>query len=68
MLNFVFVAALSSVAVKPKAPRPHIVFVLADDLGWFDTAVYNKDSPTKTLVSCTVQQPQHYLQRLACRW
>lgn len=31
---------------NPAAPRPHIVFVLADDLGWYDTAVYNPVSPT----------------------
>lgn len=29
--------------------RPHIVFILADDLGFYDTSIYNPVSPTPTL-------------------
>ena len=40
---------------NPNAPRPHIVFILADDLGWYDTAIYNPVAPTPTLHNLTTQ-------------
>jgi len=44
---FLFLATQGSSSAA--APRPHFVFVLADDLGWYDTAVHNPNSPTPTL-------------------
>jgi arylsulfatase A-like enzyme len=38
-------------APDPDAPRPNIIAILADDLGWYDTAVYNPDSPTPVIAA-----------------
>eukprot|EP01063_Lacrimia_lanifica_P025760 TRINITY_DN3371_c0_g1_i2.p1 TRINITY_DN3371_c0_g1~~TRINITY_DN3371_c0_g1_i2.p1 ORF type:complete len:532 (+),score=153.21 TRINITY_DN3371_c0_g1_i2:95-1690(+) len=40
----VFLAAVSAGAVQA-GPAPHLVFILADDLGWHDTSVFGDQSP-----------------------
>ena len=50
----------------PSARKPHIVFVLADDLGFFDTAIYNPSSPTpllKELSDGGIRLDHHYVFR-----
>ena len=34
-----------------RSSRPHLLAVLADDLGFYDTGLYNSASPTPTLVA-----------------
>lgn len=36
---------------NPSAARPHLLFVLADDLGFYDTQVYNPASPTPKIAA-----------------
>ena len=51
---------------NPHAPRPHLVFVLADDLGFFDTAIYNPNSPTTHLAALAakgIRLDHHYVFR-----
>ena len=46
--------------------RPHLVTVLADDLGWFDTAIYNPNSPTPALKNALdhgLRLDRHYVFR-----
>jgi len=48
------------------ATRPHIVAVLADDLGWYDTQIYNPNSPTphlKALSDGGLRLDRHYVFR-----
>jgi len=33
------------------APRPHLVTILADDLGWHDTSIRNPNAPTPTIAN-----------------
>ena len=50
----------------PDAPRPNLLFILADDLGFYDTAVYNPNSPTPTLKALSdggVLLDHHYVFR-----
>ena len=50
------------------APRPHVVAVLADDLGFYDTAIYNENSPTPqiaALASHGLRLDRHYVFRYA---
>ncbi|MCK5879167.1 MAG: sulfatase [Holophagae bacterium] len=35
-------ALLGSAAASPEKPLPNMVFILADDLGWMDTSVYQR--------------------------
>jgi hypothetical protein len=45
----------SSAAAAAAAPRPHLVLVLGDDLGFYDTQIYNPTSPTPNLKSLSEQ-------------
>jgi len=42
------VPAISSMAQAPKAKRPNIIFILADDLGYGNISAFNAKSPLKT--------------------
>ena len=44
----VLLLAASSAFARPTPPRPHLVLVLADDLGWGDLGCYNRDSKIPT--------------------
>eukprot|EP00039_Didymoeca_costata_P013891 m.217870 g.217870 ORF g.217870 m.217870 type:complete len:625 (-) comp15892_c1_seq26:1294-3168(-) len=51
---------------NPNAPRPNIVMVVADDLGWYDTEIYNPNSPTprlKALADSGMRLDRHYVFR-----
>lgn len=51
---------------NPNAPRPHIVMVIADDLGFYDTEVYNENSPTPNLLALSksgMRLDRHYVFR-----
>jgi hypothetical protein len=48
-------AGSSSAAAAAAAPRPHLVLVLGDDLGFYDTQIYNPTSPTPNLKSLAEQ-------------
>ena len=41
--------AAAAAATVAAAPRPHLVTLLADDLGWFDTTIHNPAAPTPRL-------------------
>ena len=45
----------SNAAAAAAAPRPHLVLVLGDDLGFYDTQIYNPTSPTPNLKSLAEQ-------------
>lgn len=45
------VAAQAIAAGVTAAPRPHLIAMLADDLGYYDTAVHNPASPTPQIAS-----------------
>ena len=51
MQSLLLAAAAAAVAstTSPSSAHPHIVFILADDLGFYDTSIYNLVSPTPTL-------------------
>jgi arylsulfatase A-like enzyme len=60
------VATAAALGAPPASPRPHIVFLLADDLGFYDTALYNPASPTPTLRALAQQGillDRHYVYR-----
>ena len=44
--------------------KPHLIAIFADDLGWYDTGIYNRKSPTPRivdLVSKGVRLDRHYV-------
>ena len=48
------------------APRPHLLMVLGDDLGFYDTQIYNPTSPTphlKNLAEQGIRLDRHYVFR-----
>lgn len=48
------------------AIRPHIVAVVADDLGWYDTAIRNPNAPTPAIANLSahgLQLERHYVFR-----
>jgi len=50
----------------PQAPRPNIIMIMADDLGWYDTSIYNSVSPTPRLANLTsegIRLDRHYVFR-----
>lgn len=47
-LALIFLFVTASCLAAPEAPRPNIVFILADDLGYGDLTCYNKDSKIPT--------------------
>ena len=49
MFGVMFALALSSSSATA-APRPHLLAMLADDLGYYDTAIHNPASPTPASV------------------
>eukprot|EP01062_Namystynia_karyoxenos_P043778 TRINITY_DN3205_c0_g1_i1.p1 TRINITY_DN3205_c0_g1~~TRINITY_DN3205_c0_g1_i1.p1 ORF type:complete len:545 (+),score=180.56 TRINITY_DN3205_c0_g1_i1:90-1637(+) len=56
----------AAAAAAAGAPRPHIVMILADDLGWYDTALHNPKSPTprlKELAAEGMLLDRHYVFR-----
>lgn len=60
----VVVAGARAIAGSPRPP--HLVFVLADDLGFFDTSVYNPVAPTPTLAKLAgegIRLDRHYVYR-----
>lgn len=62
IMNFVVLAAVGLLA----APKPHLIAILADDLGWYDTAMTNTRSPTpnlKQLCSGGLRLDHHYVFR-----
>eukprot|EP01052_Picozoa_sp_SAG31_P039524 SAG31_NODE_5498_length_2499_cov_15.125833_2_plen_155_part_00 len=42
-------SAARGVSSSPTVEQPHLLAVLADDLGFYDTAIYNPSSPTPAL-------------------
>ena len=66
LVRLVTAAAAAALGVPPASPRPHIVFLLADDLGFYDTALYNPASPTPALRALSQQGillDRHYVYR-----
>ena len=49
LLNVLAAATTAAAAAPREAKQPHLIVVLADDLGFYDTALYNPTSPTPTL-------------------
>jgi arylsulfatase A-like enzyme len=45
----VWIASASLAAAQTIPTRPHIVFILADDLGWGDVGYHGSEIPTPTL-------------------
>jgi arylsulfatase A-like enzyme len=63
MISFlVATAAVNNIS----APRPHVVAILADDLGFYDTAIYNPNSPTPQIAALAahgLRLDRHYVFR-----
>jgi len=50
----------------PSGRCPHLVTVLADDLGWYDTTIHNPKAPTpaiSALVADGLRLDRHYVYR-----
>lgn len=47
-------AVLAQGARSAPAPKPHIIFMLADDLGWYDTSVTGDQSPESKLATANL--------------
>ncbi|KAK2818681.1 hypothetical protein Q5P01_024242 [Channa striata] len=65
--TLVLTALIASCCPAPAAPRPHIVFVLADDFGWFDVGYHGSEIRTPNLdrLSATgVRLENYYVQPL----
>ena len=43
------------IAASEARRRPHLVTILADDLGWYDTAPTNPFAPTPTLAALAAE-------------
>ena len=53
-------------AATATAPRPHIIAVLADDLGWYDTSIRNSAAPTPAIANLSASGlalDRHYVFR-----
>ena len=58
--------AVQAAEIPAAAPRPHLLMVLGDDLGFYDTQIYNPTSPTphlKSLAEQGVRLDRHYVFR-----
>jgi len=59
-------AAVRTASAASAAPRPHLILALGDDLGFYDTAIYNPSSPTPNLASLSkegMRLDRHYVFR-----
>ena len=72
LLLLAFATALRSgesarpVCADSSAPCPHLVTLLADDLGWYDTTINNPDAPTpqiSALLAEGFRLERHYVYR-----
>lgn len=55
---------LNSGALAAESPRPNIVFIMADDLGWADVAFHGGNAPTPNLdrlAKNSLELDQHYV-------
>ena len=58
--------AVASSAATAAAPRPNLLIVMADDLGWSDTSIYNSKAPTPTIKNLSdagLRLDHHYVFR-----
>ena len=63
-LIFLSILLAPSVPVKAAEPKPNILFILADDLGWADVAFHHGNVPTPNLDRLAaegVELTQHYV-------
>ena len=63
-------AASASISASPAAtaaaPRPNLLIFMADDLGWYDTSIYNPVAPTPTIKNLSdagLRLDHHYVFR-----
>lgn len=60
-----FASVASSPAASPAAPRPHVLFILADDLGWGDVGFHGSEIKTPhidQLAAAGARLEQFYVQ------
>ena len=63
---FTIHSAVAEITVQPKPQRPNILIIMADDLGWYDTSIYNPTAPTPTIKNLSdagLRLDHHYVFR-----
>src|SRR4051812_48583856 len=64
-ISFVAILLVSSFAMAADAPRPNILFILSDDMGWADVSYHggeNKTPNIDSLAAAGVRLEQFYVQ------